>query len=95
MLPPDPRIEPLPLTPPLPPHPRPPARPRRSGGHWLDASATALLQHMRPAQVAPAVRMLRGIDEAEDPVGAINALLQVGGARAERKLLVQGVWLGE
>jgi hypothetical protein len=44
----------------------------------LDAAATGLLQHVRPAQVAQAVRMMRAIDDAGDPVSAISALLQVG-----------------
>ncbi|KIZ04317.1 putative serine/threonine-protein kinase roco8 [Monoraphidium neglectum] len=42
----------------------------------LDAAATGLLQHVRPAQVAQAVRMMRAIDDAGDPVSAISALLQ-------------------
>ncbi|KIY97123.1 hypothetical protein MNEG_10840 [Monoraphidium neglectum] len=45
---------------------------------WPTAVATGLLCHVRPAPVARAVRMLRTIDEAADPVSAISAALQSG-----------------
>jgi hypothetical protein len=56
-----------------------PATLRDSSHLWLSAAATGLLQHVRPAQVAQAVRMMRAIDDAGDPVSAISAVLQVGG----------------
>ncbi|KIZ05851.1 putative serine/threonine-protein kinase pats1 [Monoraphidium neglectum] len=58
---------------------RPGAFDDRSSHLWLSAAATGLLQHVRPAQVAQAVRMMRAIDDAGDPVSAISAVLQSAG----------------
>lgn len=52
---------------------------------WPTAVATGLLCHMRPAQVAQIVQQLKTVDQAQDPISAISAVLQVGrwpGARA-------------
>ncbi|KAI8465288.1 MAG: kinase-like domain-containing protein [Monoraphidium minutum] len=51
----------------------------KSSSFWLSAAATGLLQHVRPAPVAQAVRVARAIHDAGDPVSAISALLQSAG----------------
>ena len=80
---------------PPPSSPKPAPCARRST-IWPTAVATGLLCHVRPALVSRAVRMLLTLDEAEDPVSAISAALQVrppSGPLAARPAWATGVML--
>ena len=47
---------------------------------WPCAAATGLMQQLRPAQVGEAVRVVRAIDDAPDPVATVSAALDAGAA---------------